>query len=156
MATIRNDKELRNLLENLNDDQQRLIGLRFAKNVAHLSQDERVKRAIETGLRRDASAPELEDAYRAAKAWATKTYTNCGKDTDWLAQADHFVAAATAAALSPDALLPDRKTNRGWKAAMHARMANTCELVDNDDSEERLDEVARQYAIADSFLAEAG
>lgn len=135
--------------------QQRQLGLRFAQNVVHLSQDDRVKRAIETGLRADATEPELEDAYRAAKAWATKTYTDCGKDTDWLAQADHFVAAAAAAALTPDALLPEKKTNRGWKAAMHARMANNCELVD-DGGEGRLDEVARQYEIAQAFMAEAG
>ncbi|MFP4280685.1 MAG: hypothetical protein ACLFQI_11900, partial [Halochromatium sp.] len=151
MATIRNDQDLRDLLEKLPVDQQRIIGLRFAQSLVHLSRDERVKRAIDTGLREDASAPELEDAYRAAKAWSTKTYTDCGKDTDWLAQADHFVAAAAAAALTPDSLL-DNKTNRAWKAAMHARMANNCELVEGDGNA-HLDEVERQYAIADEFVA---
>ncbi|MFW6259108.1 MAG: hypothetical protein ACOC26_06405, partial [Halochromatium sp.] len=126
----------------------------FAQSLVHLSRDERVKRAIDTGLREDASAPELEDAYRAAKAWSTKTYTDCGKDTDWLAQADHFVAAAAAAALTPDSLL-DNKTNRAWKAAMHARMANNCELVEGDGNA-HLDEVERQYAIADEFVASVG
>ncbi|MFP4076792.1 MAG: hypothetical protein ACLFTD_09965 [Halochromatium sp.] len=154
MATIRNDQDLRDLLEKLPVDQQRIIGLRFAQSLVHLSRDERVKRAIDTGLREDASAPELEDAYRAAKAWSTKTYTDCGKDTDWLAQADHFVAAAAAAALTPDSLL-DNKTNRAWKAAMHARMANNCELVEGDGNA-HLDEVERQYAIADEFVASVG
>jgi hypothetical protein len=155
MATISNDKDLRDLLERLPTDQQRTIGLRFAQSLSHLSRDERVKRAIDTGLRGDASEPELEDAYRAAKAWATKTYTDCGKDTDWLAQADHFVAAAVATALTPDHLLPEQKTNRAWKAAMHARMANNCELVEGDGSA-HLDEVSRQYAIADEFVDAAG
>lgn len=150
MATISNDKQLRDLLDRLSVEQQRLIGLRFAQSLAHLSRDERVKRAIETGLRTDASEPELEDAYRAAKAWSTKTYTDCGKDTDWLAQADHFVAAAVAAALTPDNMLPDKKTNRAWKAAMHARMANNCELVEGEGNA-HLDEVQRQYEIADDF-----
>ncbi|MFP4061774.1 MAG: hypothetical protein ACLFNA_02750 [Halochromatium sp.] len=154
MATIRNDQDLRDLLEKLPVDQQRIIGLRFAQSLVHLSRDERVKRALDTGLREDASAPELEDAYRAAKAWSTKTYTDCGKDTDWLAQADHFVAAAAAAALTPDSLL-DNKTNRAWKAAMHARMANNCELVEGDGNA-HLDEVERQYAIADEFVASVG
>ncbi|MBK5931925.1 hypothetical protein [Halochromatium salexigens] len=154
MATISNDQDLRDLLEKLPVDQQRVIGLRFAKSLAHLSRDERVKRAIETGLHQDASAPELEDAYRAAKAWSTKTYTDCGKDTDWLAQADHFVAAAVAAALTPDSLL-DNKTNRAWKAAMHARMANNFELVEGD-SDAHLDEVKRQYEIADDFVDSVG
>jgi len=155
VATINNDQDLRDLLEKLPVDQQRIIGLRFAQSLIHLSQDERVKRAIETGLRADATGPELDDAYRAAKAWATKTYTDCGKDTDWLAQGDHFVAAAVAAALTPDSMLPEKKTNRAWKAAMHARMANNCELVEADGSA-HLDEVKRQYEIADDFVAAVG
>ncbi|MEA3639598.1 MAG: hypothetical protein VBE63_06605 [Lamprobacter sp.] len=152
MATISNDKALRDLLERLSAEQQRLIGLRFAQSLVHLSRDERVKRAIETGLRTDVSASELEDAYRGAKAWSTKTYTDCGKDTDWLAQGDHFVAAAVAAALTPDSMLPDNKTNRAWKAAMHARMANNCELVEGDGNA-HLDEVKRQYEIASEFAS---
>jgi len=154
MATISNDQDLRKLLWKLPMDQQRIIGARFAQSVVHLSKDERVNRAISTGLRADASADELEDAYRAAKAWSTKTYTDCGKDTDWLAQADHFVAAATAAALTPDGLLTE-KANRAWKAAMQARMANNCELVE-DDANAHTDEVQCQYAIAEEFLDQAG
>jgi hypothetical protein len=154
MPTISNDQDLRSLLHKLPADQQRIIGARFAQSVLHLSRDERVNRAIDTALRAESTPGELEDAYRAAKAYATKTYTDCGKDTDWLAQADHFVAAAAAAALTPDALLAD-KTNRAWKAAMQARMANNCELVESDD-DTHADEVKRQYAIADEFLAAAG
>jgi hypothetical protein len=154
MATISNDQDLRHLLGRLPADQQRIIGLRFAQSVAHLSRDERVNRAIDTGLEEDASSVELEDAYRAAKAWATKTYTDCGKDTDWLAQADHFVAAAAAAALTPDAQLMD-KTNRAWKAAMQARMAKNCEMVEAED-DDQTDEVQRQYAIAEEFVSAAG
>ena len=150
MATISNDQDLRTLLNDLTDDQQRIIGARFAESVIHLSHDERVNRAISTGMRSDASPDELEDAYRAAKSWSTKTYTDCGKDTDWLAQADHFVAAATAAALTPTHLLPE-KTNRAWKAAMQARMANNCELVEGADGA-HTDEVQRQYAIASEFI----
>ncbi|MGD8206862.1 MAG: hypothetical protein PVH47_02170 [Thiohalocapsa sp.] len=155
MATISNDQDLRKLLARLSAEQQRIIGARFAQSVIRLSRDERVNRAIETALRPDASPGELEDAYHAAKAWATKTYTECGKDTDWLAQADHFVAAAAAAALTPEHLLPE-KTNRAWKAAMHARMANNCELVEADDDSSHTDEVQRQHAIADDYLDAAG
>jgi hypothetical protein len=151
MTTITNDQQLRALLASLPGADQRRLGLKFAESVMHLCRDERVKRAIATGQRADASADELEDAYRAAKAWATKTYTDCGKETDWLAQADHFVAAAAAAALTPDALLTE-KTNRGWKAAMQARMANNCELVEAEDSGPE-GEIERQYRIAAEFAA---
>lgn len=154
MATISNDQDLRSLLEQLSPTQQRLIGLRFAQSLGHLCREPRVARAIETGLREDASASELEDAYRAAKGWATKTYTDCGKDTDWLAQADHFVAAAAAAALAPEGPLADQKGSRAWKAAMHARMANNCELVEGG-GDAHLDEVQRQYRIAAEFAGAA-
>ena len=36
-------------------------------------------------------------ALRGARSHATKTYTACGSDTDWLAQAEHFASAAAAA-----------------------------------------------------------
>ena len=153
MATISNDQDLRTLLGRLPAAKQRIIGLRFAQSVMRLSRDERVNRAIATGLRNDATDTELEDAYHAAKAWATKTYTDCGKDTDWLAQADHFVAAAAAAALTPEDQLME-KSNRAWKAAMQARMANNCEMVEGEG--EPLDEVRRQYAIAGEFADAAG
>lgn len=154
MPTISTDAELRALLNRLPPVSQRVIGLRFADSVAHLCREERVKRAISTGLNPQSGPEELEDAFRAARSHATKTYTDCGKDTDWLAQADHFLARAVAAALTPDAHLTD-KANRAWKAAMHARMANNCELVESDDDTHG-DEVRRQYQIADEFLAAAG
>ena len=150
MANITNDHELRDALNALTSDRQRLLGCRFAQGVMRLSNDERVNRAIETGLREDSAPGELEDAFKAARAYATKTYTDCGKDTDWLAQADHFVAAAAAAALTPDSLMAE-KQNRAWKAAVQARMAINCELMDSDDAPDE-SEAERQYAMANAFL----
>jgi hypothetical protein len=142
---ISNDHDLRAALDALSPDQQRIAGARFAQSVIRLCKEDRVRRAIDTGMNPAASASELEDAYRAAKAHATKTYTDCGKDTDWLAQADHFVAAAAAAALTPDALLAER-TNRAWKAAVQARMAENCELMEQQDAG-TVSEAQRQHQI---------
>jgi hypothetical protein len=150
MANIQNDHALREALNGLSADQQRVLGSQFAQSVVRLSNDERVNRAVETGLRDDCSPGELEDAFKAARSYATKTYTDCGKDTDWLAQADHFVAAAAAAALTPDALMAERQ-NRAWKAAVQARMAVNCELMESDDAPD-VSEAERQYAIANAFL----
>jgi hypothetical protein len=150
MPTINNDHALRDALNALTGEQQRILGSQFAQHVMHLSRDDRVNRAIETGLRDQVGPAELEDAFKAAKAYATKTYTDCGKDTDWLAQADHFVAAAAAAALTPDALMADRQ-NRAWKAAMQARMAINCTLIEEDDAPET-SEAEHQYALASAFL----
>jgi hypothetical protein len=150
MAQINNDQQLRDALNALAGDRQRMLGARFAQSVMRLSRDQRVNRAIETGLREDCTPGEADDAFRAARAYATKTYTDCGKDTDWLAQADHFVAAAAAAALTPDNLLAERQ-NRAWKAAVQARMAANCELMETENLEEQ-GEAERQYAIANAFF----
>jgi hypothetical protein len=150
MANIQNDLLLREALNGLTSDQQRVLGSRFAQSVMRLSRDDRVRRAIDTGLREDGSPGEIEDAFKAAKSYATKTYTDCGKDTDWLAQADHFVAAAAAAALTPDVLVAE-KQNRAWKAAVQARMAVNCELMEVDEVPDQ-SESERQYAIANAYL----
>ncbi len=150
MANIQNDQLLREAINGLTSDQQRVLGLRFVQSVVRLSKDERVQRAIETGQREECSPGEIEDAFKAAKSYATKTYTDCGKDTDWLAQADHFVAAAAAAALTPDALVAERQ-NRAWKAAVQARMAVNCELMELDEVPDQ-SESERQYAIANAYL----
>jgi hypothetical protein len=146
MAKISNDHDLRDTLNAMNAEQQRILGARFAQSVIHLCNDDRVRRAAETALSPDAAITELEDALRAARAYATKTYTDCGKDTDWLAQADHFVAAAVAAALTPPAQLSE-KMNPAWKAAVQARMAKNCEMMEEDEGEEE-GEPERQYRIA--------
>jgi hypothetical protein len=150
MATISNDHDLREALNELSADQRRILGARFAKAVVHLCRDDRVVRAIETAINPSASDAELTDAYKAAKAYATKTYTACGRDTDWLAQADHFVAASAAAALTPPAQLPE-KINPAWKAAMQARMAKNCEMMEVDEGETE-SEADRQYGIASESL----
>ena len=77
----------------------------------------------------------------------TSAPVGCGKDTDWLAQADHFVAASAAAALTPADQLA-AKTNPAWKAAMQARMAKNCEMMETDEGEAQ-SEAERQYHIAD-------
>jgi hypothetical protein len=148
MAKISNDQELRAALAGLSADRQRVIGAQFVKNVIALNSDDRVARAVETALNIESSPEELDDAYRVAKGHATRTYTDCGKDTDWLAQADHFVAAATAAALTQE---PDEHRNRAWKAAVQARMAVNCAQMEDEDGELQ-DEAGHQYRIAEAYL----
>jgi len=150
MATISNDHDLRDAINALTARQQRLLGARFAQSVMHLCNDDRVRRASDTALAPDAGESALEDAFRAAKAYATKTYTACGKDTDWLAQAEHFAAAAVAAALTPAGQLSG-KMNPAWKAAVQARMAKNCEMMEEDEGEEE-GEPERQYRIANEPL----
>jgi len=145
MPNIGNDSELRQFIDSLSFAQQRALGVRFAQGVIDLTQDPRLTKALETALTPGVSAPELEEAYKTAKAISTATFTACGRDADWMAQAEHFSAAALQAALAPADQLPGRGT-AAWKAAQ-ARMARNCAMIETGqgsaDSESQ-----RQYKIA--------
>ncbi len=150
MTQIANDHQLRAALNTLSPKEQRLMGGRFAASVMHLCLNERVRRAGQLALDPDADPTALDDALKASKAHSVKTYTDCGKDTNWLEQADHFVAAAVVAALTPVEQLPV-KSNPAWKAAVQARMAKNCEIIEEEEGEEET-ESDRQYLIASQSL----
>lgn len=148
MATICNDHELKLALDGLTSQQQRVLGGQFVNSVLGLCDDSRIDRAVRVAVNPDASEVELEDAFHTAKAVAVKTYTDCGKDTDWMAQAAHFVAAAAAASLASGA---QSSGNPAWKAAMQARMARNCELIEQEDGAEH-GEAEVQYKLAVDYL----
>jgi hypothetical protein len=152
MAKINNDEALKRALDALPVASQRILAARFVGNLLHLSKDGRVKRAVEAAATPECSPEEMEEAYRAVKAYSVQTFTACGRDADWASQAEHFVAAAALAALLPEKQLGD-KHSLAWKAAMQARMAKNCEMILNDQGE--LDnEAQRQYVLTEAFLAE--
>ncbi|MES9917662.1 MAG: hypothetical protein ABW160_17230, partial [Candidatus Thiodiazotropha sp. 4PDIV1] len=97
----------------------------------------------------DLSTQEVETAYKDAKALATQTYTACGRDADWAAQAEHFVAAAATASLTPD---ENDGTKKAWRAAMQARMAKNCEMILNDEGG-LANESENQYRLTEVFLS---
>ena len=146
MPNITNDSELRQFIDSLSFEQQRALGVKFAESVMDLTQDPRLKKALDTALTPAVTAPEVEEAYKTAKAISTATFTACGRDADWMAQAEHFTAAALQAALAPADQLPGKGT-AAWKAAMQARMARNCAMIETGqgsaDSESQ-----RQYRIA--------
>ncbi|MCG7876312.1 MAG: hypothetical protein AB2669_14135 [Candidatus Thiodiazotropha endolucinida] len=146
--TITNDHDLREAISGLSPVEQRALGGQFVANVGHLSQDPRISRAIDAAIDSDISPAELEQIHKTVKAFATQTYTACGSDADWAAQAEHFVAAAAAASLSSD----DQSGARGaWKAAMQARMAKNCEMILIDDGG-IANESEKQYQMTGRYL----
>mgnify|MGYP001768522589 CR=1 FL=1 len=146
MPAISNDSELRQLIDSLGFEDQRALGMKFVQSVIDLTPDPRLKKALETALAPGVTDPEVEEAYKTAKAISTATYTACGRDTDWMAQAEHFVAAALQAALAPADQLPGRST-AAWKAAMHARMARNCAMIETGEGSPD-NESQRQYNFA--------
>ncbi|MES9939352.1 MAG: hypothetical protein ABW104_13225 [Candidatus Thiodiazotropha sp. 6PLUC2] len=145
---ITNDQSLRDAISQLSSKQQRALAGKFVASVEHLSSDPRIARAIEAATNPDLSSQEVETAYKDAKALATQTYTACGRDADWAAQAEHFVAAAATASLTPDEA---DGTKGAWRAAMQARMAKNCEMILNDGGG-LANESENQYRLAEAFL----
>lgn len=148
---ITNDQDLRGALDALSPAQQRAIGARFVDNVIALSDNPRLRSALDTAEDPTAGDKRLEEEYKAVKSIAVQTYTACGRDADWRAQAEHFVATACAAALTPDALRSE-KMNPAWRAAIQARMARNCIMMEAAD-EDLWNEAEMQYQIANELIA---
>jgi len=149
MPTITNDQEFRRALEQLSLNDQRIAAGRFVQSVLDLCKESTVYRAVELAMDPDRAESEVEQALHSAKSHAVKTYTACGHDTDWLAQAEHFTAAAAAACLqAPENI---KGGNPAWKAAMAARMARNCEMIETGGGEPA-NEAQQQYQILSEFL----
>lgn len=145
--TISNDKDFKSTLAGLSVVQQRQLAARFAQQVFPLSNDARIKSALDTARRAGIADAELGAALQAANSARVESFTRCGKETDWSAQAGHFVAKAAVACVKPAAA----GDNLAWEAAMQARLARTCQTVaDGAGTENR--EAETQYRILDVFL----
>ncbi len=150
MSHITTDREFKKSLNSLTIVQQRVIGALFVKNVLHLCKDYRIEKAVEVAKNSHITGDELVAVYKAAKSASVETFTQCGKDADWLGQASHFVAAAgTACVMPPDSLKPT--DNLAWNAAMQARMARTFETIAAGEGSEN-QETQQQYEILENFL----
>jgi len=146
MATIRNDQELRRVLEGLSAEQQRRVGAMFIESALDLCDDARISRAVQVAMDPESSDEILEDAFRSAKDYAVGTYTECGRDTDWSRQAAHFVGVAAACLLADEQ--PGGEGNRAWRVAMQVRNARNCALIVQEGSGDSDDEAKKQRRIA--------
>jgi hypothetical protein len=145
--SIGNDKDFKAALAGLNVAQQRQLAARFVQAVLPLCNDVRIKAALEAAGREGISAAELAIAAQAANSARVESFTQCGKETDWSAQAGHFVAKAAVASVRPAAA----GGNLAWDAAMQARLARTFQTVaDGAGTDNR--EAEAQYRILDAFL----
>lgn len=142
-----NDKDFKAELGALPTAHQRHVAARFVQRVFPLSNDARLKSAIELAQRADVSDAELASAYQSANSARVDSFTRCGKETDWTAQAGHFVAKAAVACVRP----ASEGENLAWEAAMSARMARTCETVATGEGTEN-SEAQEQYRILGAFL----
>ena len=151
MTTITNDKQLREQLDSLDLEQQRIVAALFVKSVIHLSSDTQIKKAITIAEDPNSSNDDRLNAYKQVKTISTKSYTDCGSETDWKEQAEHFVASSAMACLTPENQITQGKS-LVWKTAMQARMAKNCEMIENDSGDVD-NEALKQYKITEKFLA---
>ncbi len=150
MTSFQSDAEFKKALSELSLEQQRQIGKRFVERVVDLSDDPSMEKYLEHADAPGVSAAELMRNFNSAKSAAIETYTLCGREADWLRQASHFVAAATAACLTPpDQLEPCR--NLAWTAAMNARMAQVSANIAMDREPDH-SEAEWQHVMLKDFL----
>jgi len=144
MTIITNDTEFQAAINDLEIAQQRAVAALFVKNVVSLNKDERIMHALNVAENTDASKDELQMVYKSAKAAHVESYTSCGADGDWFAQAGHHVATATAAAVNPNA-----EANIAWEVAMHCRLARTCERIAQEQSYTNTENQDQYQLLAD-------
>lgn len=144
---INNDKDFKAVLAGLSIAQQRQLAAGFVQRVFALSNDVRVKAALDVAARADITDAELTVVSQAANSARVESFTQCGRETDWGAQAGHFVARAAVACVKP----AEAGDSPAWEAAMQARMARTCETVATGEGTENR-EAEAQYRILEAFL----
>jgi hypothetical protein len=147
--TIANDKEFRAALAGLDPARQRQVAARFVDSVLALCGDVRIAGAVSAARRPDITEVELAAMYQAAKTASVESYTQCGRETDWTAQAGHFVCKAALNCVRP----ASAGEHLAWDAAMEARMARTCATIAGGEGTETR-EAELQYRILEAFLSE--
>lgn len=144
---ISNDKEFKAALAALPAARQRQVAARFVERVFPLSNDVRIKAALDLASRADISDAELTVVAQVANTARVESFTQCGKETDWNAQAGHFVAKAAVACVKA----AEAGDNLAWDATMQARMARTCQTVAEGSGTENR-EAEEQYRVLEAFL----
>jgi hypothetical protein len=148
MTEFSNDTDFRKALDDLDATQQRLVAARFVENVVALCSDRRIAGVLKVAADSEASAGELADALKTARATTFDCHTRCGSEGDWAEQAGYFVARAATAALTPLGKMP---SGPAWQAAMSCRMAQTSmSIVSGDDTAGQ--ESEQQHRILSEFL----
>ena len=147
---ISNDKEFKAALAALGDADRRKVATQIVQQVLDLSGDPRVKGGLDLACRADVGSAELLVAAAGVNTARVESYTQCGKDTNWTAQASHFVARAAQECVKPVVDLA-----AVWEAAMQARMARICQTVAAGEGTGN-SEAEAQYRALEKFLQAKG
>ena len=131
MSQITNDEQFKQALQGLDATQQRVVAAMFVEHVLSLNSDKRISSVIKIAMDKNATAEEISNALKSARAVTIDSHTRCGSEGDWTEQAGYFVARAAVAAVTPQS----KSASPAWKAAMSSRMAQTSLLIDDESNE---------------------
>jgi hypothetical protein len=143
--TISNDKEFKAALAALNDSERRRVATLLVQQVLELSGDARVKGGLDLAGRPDAGSAELEVAAAGVNTARVESFTQCGRDTDWAAQAR----------AAQECVRPVVDLAAAWEAAMQARMARMCKTLAAGEGTDN-SQATEQYQVMDAFLKAKG
>lgn len=144
MVEIVNESEFRTQLARQPVAVQRKLAARFIEQVQDLSDDQRVKSALDAAGADHSGAEELSRAYQSVHSLYVETHPRSDlSELDFKRQAAHFVTEACLVALSP-VYEGEQPVNLAQKTAMYCRMARTCASMKHDQEQADFSGVAEQ------------
>jgi hypothetical protein len=159
---ITNNYAFNQALSSLSLVQQRQVGARFIAHVLDLTDGSCTQHAQQIAEKRDVTAEELENAYRAVHSIYVATHPRSDlSQLDFKKQAAHFVTEACMACLAPT--YEEYQTHHlAEKVAGYCRMARICSSIQHEedypkfsDAESSLvQEIEAQYQIINEYLQE--
>ncbi|RLA07533.1 MAG: hypothetical protein DRQ51_05750 [Gammaproteobacteria bacterium] len=150
MKTITNDKQFKATIDELSSLQNRKLATLFLQNVMGLTDKKKYQQLLTLASNKNATEQEYANLQTAIQTMVVETNARCGTDTDWAAQAEHFVAKSALSCVK-DANRSNQ--NSAYDSAMYARMAcNFASIADGKSDEQA--ETQAQYQILIQFLGD--
>jgi hypothetical protein len=147
MKTITNDEEFRTALNGLSQIERRIVGLHFLNNVMDITDKKLFLPIISLFANKGIHEGDFTSLMTNMRKLTVESHARCGSDTDWLKQAQHFVAKA-AYFLTMSA---NDKDNLAQEVAMAARIARNFVAIAEGKSDNN-EEVQAQYQILVKFI----
>jgi hypothetical protein len=132
MSKITNNEAFRQALSSISLEKQRQIGARFVRDVLDLTDNPLVKNGQAIAAKSGVTAEELNNAYHGVHTAYVATHPSSDLSAlDYAKQAEHFVAEACMACLSPT--FHETGTHHlAAKVAMYCQMARTCSTINHE------------------------
>jgi hypothetical protein len=125
MKTIINDQQFKKIIDELSPLQNRKLATLFLQNVISLTDEKKYQQLLTLKDNKNVAEQEYVNLQTAIHTMVVETNARCGTDTDWAAQAEHFVAK------SAHSCVKDARGNQNpaYDSAMYARLARNFDSI---------------------------